>query len=141
MISSSLMVVNWNKELLSNCSFLCTYKAEKSCRLLYIKNASALSQTKAGAFSFWVSVTLFKTIQREERFVPWGTARRYRQNWRYLIRLLSSGAGADEVLKRGCTSAREKYSAAIANCDCRQTQKKAPCSSFLFWEECPCKIL
>ena len=70
MISSSLMVVNWNKELLSKCSFLCTYKAEKSCRLLYIKNASALSQTKAGAFSFWVPVVICKTPQREERFVP-----------------------------------------------------------------------
>lgn len=108
MISSSLMVVNWNKELLSKCSFLCTNKAKKSCRLLYIKNASALSQTKAGAFSFWVSVMLFKTIQREERFVPWGTARRYRQSWRYLIRLLSAG-----ILKRGCTRARKEYSAVL----------------------------
>lgn len=60
MISSSLMVVNWNKELLSKCSFLCTYKAEKSCRLLYIKNASALSQTKAGAFSFLGSRRAFQ---------------------------------------------------------------------------------
>lgn len=125
MISSSLMVVNWNKELLSKCSFLCTNKAEKSCRLLYIKNASALSQTKAGAFSFFGFCHAFQNNPAGGRFVPWGTARRYRQSWRHLIRLLSAGAGADEVLKRDCTCAKEKYSAAIANCDCRQTQANA----------------